>query len=105
MSVREHEHFLKDEYLNNILNDLPTSWTRSVELVQPPRAREAGEQVSGAPVDDVPVPGAHAAELAGLQQGLGPDLLHFHAQTFLAIPFGERLIFVEAGRPGGFALS
>lgn len=77
--VREREHFLKDEYLNNILNDLSASWTRSVELVQPPRARKAGEQVSRTPVDDVPVPWAHTAELAGLQQGLGPDLFHFHA--------------------------
>lgn len=25
--------FLEDEYLNNILNDLPTPWTRSLELV------------------------------------------------------------------------
>lgn len=56
-------------------------------------------------VDDVPIPWSHTAELAGLQQGLGPDLFHFHAQIFLTIPFGERLIFVEAGRPGSFALS
>lgn len=103
--VCERVHFLKDEYLNNILNDLPTSWTGSVELVQPPRAGKAGEQVSRPSVDDVPVPWSHAAQLAGLQQGLGPDLFHFHAQTFLTVPFGERLIFVEAGRPGSFALS
>lgn len=25
--------FLEDEYLNNFLNDLSTSWTRSLELV------------------------------------------------------------------------
>lgn len=34
--------FLKNEYLNNFLNNLPTAWTRSLELVQPPCTRETG---------------------------------------------------------------
>lgn len=103
--VYERADFLKDEYLNNFLNDLPTSWTRSVELVQPPRARKAGQQVSCSSVYDIPISWAHATELAGLQQGLGPDLLNFHAQTFLTIPFRDRLIFAEARRPRCLALS
>lgn len=42
VSERDFFFFLKDEYLNNFLNDLATSRTGSVELVQPPRARKAG---------------------------------------------------------------
>lgn len=56
-------------------------------------------------MDDVSVSGTHATQLAGLQQGLGPDLLHLHAQTLLTIPFRDRLVFAEAGRPRSLALA
>lgn len=40
-----------------------------------------------------------STELAWLQQSLGPNFFHLHAQIFLAFPFRELLISVEAGGP------
>ena len=95
--------FLKDEYLNNFLNDLPTSWTRSVKLVQPPCTWKTGKQVSRTSMYNISIARSHPTELARLQQCLRPNLFHLHSQTLLIFPLWELLIFVEAGWPGRLA--
>lgn len=55
---------LKDEYFNNFLNDLSTSWTRSLELMQPPCTWKTGKQVSRTSVYDISIAWSHSTELA-----------------------------------------
>lgn len=76
---------LHNEYLYNFLDNLSTSRTRSLEFMEPPGTREAGEEMGRASVDDVAIAGSNPTQLARLQQGLRSAFyLYLHAQTLPA---------------------
>lgn len=96
---------LEDEYLYNLLNNLSTPWTGSLELMQPPCTGETREQVSRSSVYYIPITGSHSTQLAGLQQRLRSNVLDLHPQAFLAVPLGELTLLVQSRRAWPFAFS